>query len=274
LPPDPAADPYAAAEAAAERLRRRSGADRHEVALVLGSGWAPAADLLGETQAQFPVTELPGFAMPCVAGHEGAVRSIRADHLRALVFLGRTHLYESGDVAAAAHAVRTATAAGARIVILTNASGGLRPEWPVGTLALIRDHLNLTGRSPLVGARFLDLTNLYSERLRALCRAADPTLVEGVYAQVPGPHYETPAEVRMIRTLGGDLVGMSTAIEAIAAREAGAEVLGISLVTNVAPGVMDTGASGSPLSHADVLAAGRAAATRMGSLLAQVLKRL
>jgi purine-nucleoside phosphorylase len=245
--------------------------ERYDVAVVLGSGWAPAADLVGETVAELRVSHLSGFPEPAVAGHEGTVRAVRVDDRSVLTFVGRTHLYEHRDVTAVAHAVRTAAAAGARIVILTNGCGALRSDWPPGTLVLIRDHLNLTGLSPLAGARFLDLTDLYSPRLRALCHEVDPTLPEGVYAQVPGPHFETPAEVRMIRTLGGDLVGMSTAIEAIAAREAGAEVLGISLVTNAAPGI---GGSGTPLAHADVLAAGRAAAAGMGSLLAQVLKRL
>jgi purine-nucleoside phosphorylase len=264
-----AADPYASAQAAAARLRALTGVGRHDVGVVLGSGWSAAADLLGETVVEFPAGELPGFHPPSVAGHQGMVRSVRADDLRVLVFLGRLHLYELRDVTAAVHGVRTAVASGARVVILTNGCGGLRAEWRAGTPVLISDHLNLTGLSPLAGARFLDLTDLYAPRLRAICREIDPTLAEGVYVQVPGPHYETPAEVRMIQTLGGDLVGMSTAIEAIAAREAGAEVLGISLVTNAAAGL-----SGTPVTHADVLAAGRAAATRMGSLLAQVLKRL
>jgi len=262
-------DPYATAQAAATGLRERSGVDRHDVVLVMGSGWVPAADLIGETVAEFPVTDLPGFPPPGVAGHAGVVRSVRARELRVLVFLGRTHLYEHRDVDGVAHGVRTAAAAGARVAVLTNGCGGLRPEWAPGTPVLISDHLNLTGVSPLSGARFVDLTDLYSPRLRALCREVDPMLAEGVYVQVPGPHYETPAEIRMIRTLGGDLVGMSTALEAIAAREAGAEVLGISLVTNAAAGL-----AGVPLVHAEVLAAGQAAAARMASLLAQVLKRL
>jgi purine-nucleoside phosphorylase len=134
---------------------------------------------------------------------------------------------------------------------------------------LISDHLNLTGRSPLRGARFVDLTDLYSARLRALCREVEPSLAEGVYAQFPGPHYETPAEIRMVAAIGGTLVGMSTALEAIAAREAGVEVLGISLVTNAAAGV-----TGAALNHEEVLTAGRAAATRMGELLGAVVGRL
>ncbi len=134
---------------------------------------------------------------------------------------------------------------------------------------LISDHINLTGRSPIVGANFVDLTDLYSSRLRDLCREVDPSLDEGVYVQFPGPHYETPAEVRMAGVIGGTLVGMSTTLEAIAAREAGMEVLGISLVTNLAAGI-----SSEPLNHAEVLEAGKAAAERMGSLLTRVVPKL
>ena len=266
----PGSDPYAAAATAAERLRSLPGVPaRHDVAVVLGSGWAPAADLLGTTLAELPVTDLPGFAPPAAEGHAGRLRSVRAGDRAALVFLGRTHLYEGHGVAATVHGVRTAVAAGARAVVLTNGCGGLRETYAPGQPVLVSDHLNLTAASPLAGARFVDLTDLYSPRLRGLCRGIDPSLEEGVYVQLPGPHYETPAEIRMLRTLGGDLVGMSTALEAIAAREAGAEVLGVSLVTNLAAGM-----TGAPLDHAEVLASGRAAATRVGGLLAAVLGRL
>ncbi|MGN6242232.1 MAG: purine-nucleoside phosphorylase [Motilibacteraceae bacterium] len=264
-----AADPYAAAQLAATRLRELTGVQTHEVALVLGSGWVPAADLVGETVAELPVTELPGFPPPAVEGHAGVVRSVRSGDKHVLVFLGRTHLYEGRGVASVVHGVRTAVAAGAGVVVLTNGCGGLRPEWSPGTPVLISDHINLTATSPIVGATFVDLTDLYSPRLRSLCRQVDPGLDEGVYAQFPGPHYETPAEVRMARTLGADLVGMSTTLEAIAAREAGAEVLGVSLVTNAAAGM-----TGQPLDHEEVLAAGKSAAERMGRLLADVLGRL
>jgi len=262
-------DPYADARSAAEVLARLTGVERHDVVLVLGSGWVPAAELLGEASHDFAVTDLPGFAAPAVAGHAGRVRSIQAGDKRLLVLLGRTHLYEGLGVAAVAHGVRTAAAAGCRTAVLTNGCGGLNPEWTPGTPVLISDHLNLTGRSPLEGARFVDVTDLYSSRLRALCREIDPSLPEGVYAQFPGPHYETPAEIRMVRAVGGDLVGMSTGLEAIAAREAGMEVLGVSLVTNLAAGM-----SGQPLDHSEVLEAGRSAATRMGQLLAEVVARL
>ena len=170
---------------------------------------------------------------------------------------------------AVVHAVRTAAAACCRAVVLTNGCGGLRPEWAPGTPVLISDHLNLTATSPVEGANFVDLTDLYSARLRGICHEVDASLDEGVYVQFPGPHYETPAEVTMAGIIGGDLVGMSTTLEAIAAREAGMEVLGISLVTNLAAGISDA-----PLDHAEVLEAGRAAAERMGGLLAKIVARI
>jgi purine-nucleoside phosphorylase len=193
------------------------------------------------------------------------------------VFLGRVHLYEGHSPATVVHGVRTAVAAGCRTIVLTNAAGGLRAENPVGRPVLIRDHLNLTGMSPLSGppppagyhARFVDLTDLYSARLRALCLTEDPSLAEGVYAALLGPHYETPSEVAMLQGLGADLVGMSTALEAIAARHLGAEVLGVSLVTNLAAGLSHGG-----VAHEEVVATGAAAAGSVGALLAAILRRL
>jgi purine-nucleoside phosphorylase len=261
--------PYDLAGQAAEKLAELSGVERHDVALVLGSGWLPAAEMLGETVAEIATTDLPGFSAAAVAGHSGKIRSVRVGDLRALVFLSRTHYYEGKGVAAVVHGVRTAAEAGCRTIVLTNGCGGLKETWTPGTPVLISDHINLTGRSPIVGATFVDLTDLYSSRLRALCREVDPSLDEGVYVQFPGPHYETPAEVRMAGVLGGQLVGMSTTLEAIAAREAGMEVLGISLVTNLAAGI-----GSEPLNHEEVLEAGRAAAERMGSLLSQVVPKL
>jgi purine-nucleoside phosphorylase len=266
---DTTTDPYALALEAAARLRELTGAETHDVALVMGSGWVPAAEMLGETVAEHPVTELPGFHAAAVAGHAGTFRSVVVGECRALVFLGRTHLYEGRGVGSVVHGVRTAAAAGARVVVLTNGCGGLRPAYLPGQPVLISDHINLTATSPLVGPTFVDLTDLYSPRLRTLCREVDPSLEEGVYVQFPGPHYETPAEIGMVRAIGGDLVGMSTTLEAIAAREAGAEVLGISLVTNLAAGM-----TGEPLNHEEVLEAGRAAATRMGGLLSRVVGQL
>ena len=260
------ADPYARAQEAAARLRELTGVETHDVALVLGSGWLPAVDALGEATAEVDTTDLPGFSAAAVAGHSGKIRSVRAGDRQLLVFLSRTHYYEGKGVDAVVHGVRTAAAAGCRAIVLTNGCGGLKESWTPGTPVLISDHINLTGRSPIGGARFVDLTDLYSSRLRAMCREIDPSLDEGVYVQFPGPHYETPAEVRMAGVLGGHLVGMSTTLEAIAAREAGMEVLGISLVTNLAAGI-----SGEPLNHEEVLEAGQAAASRMGDLLSRVV---
>jgi purine-nucleoside phosphorylase len=265
----PVSDPHAAADAAAARLRELTGDESHDVVLVMGSGWVPAADALGPPEYEFPVTDLPAFPPPTVAGHSGRVRSLRIGPKRVLVYLGRTHLYEGKGVAAVAHGVRTAVAAGCKTVVLTNGCGGLRGTYSPGQAVLIRDHINLTAESPIRGANFVDLTDLYSPRLRALCKEIDPSLEEGVYVQFRGPHYETPAEITMVRHMGGDLVGMSTTLEAIAAREAGAEVLGISLVTNLAAGM-----TGEPLNHEEVLAAGRSSAARMGTLLAQVMDRI
>jgi purine-nucleoside phosphorylase len=270
--------PSELATAAAARLAELTGIARHDVALVLGSGWAPAAELLGETVAEVPATEIPGFSVSAVSGHVSTLRSVRitptagrADQSarHALVLGSRTHYYEGRGVRAVAHGVRTAAAAGCSVVVLTNGCGGLNPAWTPGTAVLISDHLNLTGASPLEGATFVDLTDLYSARLRAICREVEPDLPEGVYAQFRGPQYETPAEVRMAGVLGADLVGMSTALEAIAARQAGLEILGVSLVTNLAAGI-----SATPLSHAEVLEAGRAAAQRVGGMLAEVIRRI
>ena len=263
-------DPFAVAAASADRLTALAGP--HDAAVVLGSGWTPAADAIGAAQTEIPLADLGGFPASTVPGHTPTVRSVAAGPVRVLVFLGRVHLYEGLSPATVVHGVRTAVANGCRTVVLTNAAGGIRSGLSVGEPVLISDHLNLTGRSPLTGPpptagqRFVDLTDLYSPRLRALAREADPSLTEGVYAMMPGPHYETPAEITMLGRLGADLVGMSTGLEAIAARHLGAEVLGISLVTNLAAGL-----AGQGLSHAEVVEAGRASASRMGSLLAGIL---
>jgi purine-nucleoside phosphorylase len=261
--------PRELAERAAERLRELTGVETHDVALVMGSGWLPAVDALGVGTAEVSAADLPGFAPPGVEGHSGRIRSVRSGDRNLLVFLGRTHFYEGRGVRSVVHGVRTAAAAGCSIAVLTNGCGGLRATWEPGTPVLISDHINLTGTSPVEGANFVDLTDLYSRRLRSLCREVDGTLDEAVYVQFPGPHYETPAEIAMVRAIGGELVGMSTTLEAIAAREAGMEVLGISLVTNLAAGI-----SGEPLDHEEVLAAGRAAAGRMGSLLGSIVPKV
>ncbi|MGH3885634.1 MAG: purine-nucleoside phosphorylase [Pseudonocardiaceae bacterium] len=261
-------DPTQVAQAAAAVLAQRTGAAAHDIVVVLGSGWRPAADVLGAPTVEIPFTELPGFAAPQVADHVGMVRSVLLGGRRILMLLGRIHGYEGHGVARVVHGVRTACAAGVRVVVLTNAAGGIAEGLEVGQPVLIADHLNLTATSPLVGPRFVDLTDTYSPRLRSLARDIDPNLVEGVYAGVPGPHFETPAEIRMLRVLGADLVGMSTVLEAVAARAEGAEVLGISLVTNLAAGL-----AGAPLDHRELLAAAGDTAVQMGTLLRDLLSR-
>ncbi|WP_086838703.1 purine-nucleoside phosphorylase [Amycolatopsis kentuckyensis] len=253
---------------AASAIAKRTGVDAHDIAVVLGSGWRPAADVIGECETEIPFAELPGFTTPGAVGHGGTIRSLKVGDKNVLVMLGRTHFYEGKGIDPVVHNVRTAAAAGVRTVLLTNAAGGLREGFQVGQPVLIADHLNLTARSPIVGANFVDLTDLYSKRLRDIAREIDPSLEEGVYAGLTGPHFETPAEIHMLRTLGADLVGMSTVLEAIAARAAGVEVFGLSLVTNLAAGM-----TGEPLNHEEVLEAGRAAATKMGSLLRELLTR-
>ena len=268
---DPATDPFAVADAAAAVIRERTGVAAHDVALVLGSGWGQTGDLIGETLATIDNTDVPGFAKAAVAGHSGVMRSVAIGDTgrRALVYGTRTHYYEGHGVRAVVHGIRTAAAAGCRTVVITNGCGGLREEWAPGTPVLISDHINLTATSPIEGANFVDLTDVYSPRLRAIAKEIDPDLDEGVYVQFRGPHYETPAEVRMAGILGGDLVGMSTALEAIAAHQSGLEVLGISLVTNPAAGISKT-----PLNHEEVLEAGREAAQRCGRLLAAVVAKI
>jgi purine-nucleoside phosphorylase len=268
---DPSTDPFAVAEAAAAVIAERTGVERHDVALVLGSGWGQTADLVGQTLTTIENADVPGFHRAAVAGHSGTMRSVAIGETgrRALVFGTRTHFYEGRGVRSVVHAVRTAKAAGCSTVVLTNGCGGLNPAWGPGTPVLIRDHINLTAHSPIEGPNFVDLTDVYTPRLRQLAREVDPDLDEGVYVQFRGPHYETPAEVQMARVIGGDLVGMSTSLEAIAARQCGLDVLGISLVTNLAAGISET-----PLHHEEVLEAGRAAAGRCGRLLAAVVGRI
>jgi len=268
---DPSTDPFDVAARAAGVIAERTGVERHDVALVLGSGWGQTADVIGETLATVENAEVPGFHRTAVAGHSGSMRSVAIGDTgrRALVFGTRTHFYEGRGVRSVVHGVRTAKAAGCSTIVLTNGCGGLNPAWGAGTPVLIRDHINLTAHSPIEGPNFVDLTDLYTPRLRQLAREVDPRLDEGVYVQFRGPHYETPAEVRMATIIGGDLVGMSTTLEAIAARQCGLDVLGISLVTNLAAGISET-----PLSHEEVLEAGRAAADRCGRLLAAVVGRI
>jgi len=266
----PDLSPFDIAREAAGQIAEKTGIDQHDIALTLGSGWAKAADLIGETIATIPATEIVGFSAPAVVGHVGSLRSVRLPNGKhALVIGARTHYYENHGVRRVVHSVRTAAAAGASVMILTNGAGGIRETWVPGQPVLISDHINLTANSPLEGATFIDLTDLYSRRLRELARGVDASLDEGVYVQFRGPHYETPAEVQMAKTIGGHIVGMSTALEAIAAREAGMEVLGMSLITNLAAGISPT-----PLSHAEVIEAGRSAEPVISALLARIVAAL
>ncbi len=260
----------ALAAEAAEFLATRSGVAHHEIALVLGSGWGGAAELIGEEVAAVPAAEVPGFDAHVVPGHSPLLRSLRlADGRHVLVLGARQHYYQVRSAAKVAHAVRMAAATGCTQLVLTNGCGSTRPEVGPGSVVLISDHINYTGATPLEGATFVDLVDLYSSRLRALAREVDPTLPEGVYIQFTGPQYETPAEVRMAAAWGAHLVGMSTALEAIAARAAGMEILGLSLVTNLGAGI-----GGEHLNHQEVLDAGRDAGPRISRLLADVVGKM
>ncbi len=267
---DPQCNPFEIASQAATEIAERTGVESHDIALTLGSGWAKAADLIGATTATIPASEITGFSAPALEGHVGTIRSIELPTgKRALVIGARTHYYEGYGVRRVVHSVRTAAATGARTMILTNGAGGIRETWKPGTPVLINDHINLTANSPLEGATFVDLTDLYSRRLRDLARSVDPSLDEGVYVQFRGPNYETPAEVQMAKTIGGHIVGMSTALEAIAARQSGMEILGMSLITNLAAGIQKT-----PLSHEEVVQAGRDAEPVISALLARIVELL
>ncbi|MDR2294980.1 MAG: purine-nucleoside phosphorylase [Microbacterium sp.] len=267
---DPNTDPFDVARTAAADIARLTGVERHDIALTLGSGWGKAADLIGETVATIPATEVTGFSKPALEGHVGTIRSLRTDSGKNVLIIGaRTHYYEGHGVRRVVHSVRTAAATGAGVMVLTNGAGGIKETWKPGQPVLISDHINLTADSPIEGANFVDLTDLYSARLRGIAREVDATLDEGVYCQFRGPHYETPAEVQMAKAIGGHICGMSTALEAIAARQSGMEVLGFSLITNLAAGIQTT-----PLSHAEVIEAGREAEPVISDLLARVIGRL
>ena len=266
-------DPIGTATIAAREIAAITGLPRHDIAIVMGSGWIDACEALGSPSHEFDAHVVAGFVPPSVAGHSGKIQSYQlegnAGPLNLLVFLGRTHLYEGKGVEPVVHPVRTAVKAGCSVVILTNACGGINPAFQVGQPVLIRDHISLTATSPLIGADFVDLTDLYNKRIREIVKLEDPSLQEGVYVHWRGPAYETPAEIHMMRTIGADLVGMSTVPEAIAAHALGAKVLGISLVTNAAAGI-----TGQKLNHKEVIEAGKAAAGRMGALLKTVIPKL
>ncbi|MEO5708913.1 MAG: purine-nucleoside phosphorylase [Nocardioidaceae bacterium] len=259
-----AEDPYALAERAAGRIADLTGRAAHDALVVLGSGWGPAAHAFGDPVAAFAMTDVPGFLAPVAEGHAGVIRSYDVDGVRTLVLAGRTHLYEGHGLRPVVHGIRAARACGVRLAVLTNANGSLRTDWELGQPVLVADHLNLTATSPLEGARFVDLTDAWSPRLRALAGSIDPSLAEGVYAWLRGPHYETWAEAGWARTVGADLLGMSTVPEAIAARELGVELLGLSTVTAIegAPSGIDP---------SDVVAVAERTAARCGPLLVRLL---
>jgi len=249
------------------------------LALVLGSGLGGLADAI-EDPVILPFADLPGWPAASAPGHRGRLLLGHLEGVPVACLQGRLHMYEGLSALQVVEPALLMHRLGAGTLLLTNAAGGVNHAFPAGTLMLLSDHLNLTGRTPLlgpnaddIGPRFTDLTDVWSARLRERLRAAfaaeSVEFREGVYAALLGPTYETPAEVRMLRTMGADAVGMSTALEAIAAREAGLEILGLSLVTNLAAGM-----TGEPLNPEEVLEAGRAAAERMGRLLAQVVPAL
>ena len=254
-----------AAEAAAA-IAELTGVARHRVAVVLGSGWGPAAAACGEPVAEIAMTDVPGFTNPTAEGHRGTIASYDVGGVATLVLSGRTHLYEGLGLRPVVHGIRAAAATGCTFAVLTNANGSVRRDLEIGQAVLVRDHLNLTGTSPIEGAHFVDLTDCWSPRLRALAHELDPSLVEATYAWLPGPHYETLAEAEWVRRIGGDVIGMSTVPEAIAGRECGLEVLGLSTVTAVEG--QDSG-----IDPSEVVAVAERTATRMGPLLADLVRR-
>ncbi|MFZ9693195.1 MAG: purine-nucleoside phosphorylase [Candidatus Nanopelagicales bacterium] len=256
-------------EYASTFLQERFG-DKARLAIVLGSGWSDAVELFGKTLDEVSYANIPGFNTSNIQGHAHKARLVElANGHHLIAFIGRTHLYEGFGVDAVVFGVKVLAKLGVKTLILTNACGGLNPNWKPGTPVLISDHINFTGTTPLRGAHFLDVTEVYSKRLRNICKNIKPDLDEGVYVGFMGPAYETPAEIEMVRHWGGSLVGMSTVLEAMAAREADMEVLGVSLVTNFAAGM-----SGTPLSHSEVIEAGKNATITMGTLLADVMKEI
>ena len=258
------------AQSAAEQIRKITGVENHDIAITLGSGWGGAAKHFGQPRAVISAAELTGFHKSEVVGHSGTISSYQLENGRNVLILGaRTHLYQDLGVEAVVHPIRVAAKLGVQTLVLTNGAGGIKSTWKPGQPVIIRDHINLTATTPLRGATFIDMSEVYSRDLREVARSVDPTLDDGVYVQFRGPQYETPAEVQMAKAIGGDIVGMSTALEAIAGREAGMNILGLSLITNLAAGISPT-----PLSHAEVLEAGREAEGRLAELLATIVNRL
>jgi purine-nucleoside phosphorylase len=285
-------NPFEQARAAARELHRLTGVAGFDVVVVLGTGLSPVAGLLGAAGRPVDLEHLPWFTRFTGPGHRPEAWPISWAGHSVLVVAGRLHLYEGRTPAEVVHLVRTAVAAGVHTVILTCSAGAINPAYRVGQVVAISDHLNLSGHSPLAGlpahldraelpapglaadggpgvSRHLDQTGIWSPALRALVHAATADVPEGVYAQMPGPELETPAEIRMLRGFGADLVGMSTVPEAIAARHLGAHVLGLSVVTNAAAGEpsADLGVPG-------IVAAAAAASGRVAQLIGGVLQAL
>jgi purine-nucleoside phosphorylase len=276
----PAASLFDRVQGAARAVADHLDGDGAKVAVVLGSGLASIADVL-ESPRSAPYASLPGFPETTVAGHPGRIVVGTIGGHKLLMLCGRVHGYEGYPPSEVGFGVRVAAALGARTLVTTNASGGVEPTLAPGEIVVISDQINLTGQSPLtgpnderLGPRFLDMTDAYAPALRALAKTAGGSCFgapprEAIYAGMAGPAYETPAEVRLLRTLGAGLVGMSTVLEVIAARHAGMAVLGLSLVANHAAGV-----TGEPLRHEDVTRAAAAGANAMGRLVSRIVAGL
>jgi purine-nucleoside phosphorylase len=269
---------YDRVKEAADAIRARI-ADIPAIAVVLGSGLGDFASTLA-SQVSIPYGQLPHWPATRVVGHEGrlVVGGVKGRPVAALA--GRSHAYEGHEPAIVTFAVRAMGVLGVKTLILTNAAGGINTGFAQGALMVIDDHINLMGSNPLVGPnddrfgpRFPDMTDVYSSRLRRIADQAgssiDLGLAHGVYAALTGPSYETPAEIRYLRTIGADAVGMSTAHEAIAARQMGVEVLGISCISNMAAGVLPR-----PLDHSEVLETTRRVRGRFAALLEAIIGRL
>jgi purine-nucleoside phosphorylase len=261
----------------ARELARRTGVDHHDVLVILGTGLASVAERLGATGPSIPLATLPFFPRYTATGHHAQGWSVPIGGKSVLVFAGRAHEYEGITLTDVVHPLRTGIAAGCSTVILTAAVGGIREDLHTGSIVVVSDHLNLTGRTPLVGPEFVDMVGAYSPELRAIALSAADSpasggLSTGVYAHTPGPQFETPAEIRMMRTLGADVVGMSMAFETIAARHAGADVLGLAVVTNDAAGTVSDVAEVADLGH--IGAAGLAAAPAVAEIIRHVIVSL
>ncbi len=266
----------AAIAASAAHVKERLGERAPDVALLLGSGWAGLADAL-QDPVEMAYREMPAFPTLGIGGHAGVLRAGRLGGREVFMLGGRKHAYENGDADAMKGAVRTLAAVGCKVLVQTNAAGSLDPGMPPGSLMLVSDHLNLVQRSPLFGEsgddRFVGMTDAYDPALRAAAHAAarrlGTPLHEGVYAWMMGPQFETPAEIRMLRMLGAQAVGMSTVPETILARHAGLRVLALSMITNLAAGLSDEA-----LSHAHTLQTAKAAATGAARLVDTLIETL